>query len=142
MKASFEEKSVWVQLVTMLLVMGAYFVVAGGMMAEGVMKMAAYAGLFIVTVIAHVVLLVVGYIVAVVSGLPREPEDADERDRLIDWRSESRSAWIVGVGSLTAVTAMVFEVQNVWIAHILLLSMFLAELVKNSLQLLAYRRGF
>ncbi len=142
MNASFEEKSVWVQLIAMLLVMGGYFVVAGGMMAEGVTAMPAYAGVFLVTVVAQVVVLVAGYTLVALAGLPREPEDADERDRLIDWRSESRSAWIVGVGSLTAVTAMVFEVQNVWVAHILLLSMFLSELVKNTLQLMAYRRGF
>src|SRR5687768_15407873 len=80
MGSSFEEKSVWIQLVAMVLALGAYFVVAGRMLSAGVMALPPYVPLFIVTVVLMVILLVAGHVVAAVAS---RPEGRDERDRLI-----------------------------------------------------------
>ncbi len=138
MSTSFEEKSVWIQLTGMIVGLGAYFVVAGRMAAEGVRAMPAYAAVFMVAVVAMVVFLIVAYTLA---ALIRKPEPSDERDRLISWRSEHNSSWIAAVGILAAVTCMVFDVENVWTANVLLLSLAASEILGFVLRIVYYHRG-
>ena len=138
MGSSFEEKSVWIQLVAMVLALGGYFVVAGRMLSAGVMALPPYVPLFVVTVVLMVVLLVAGHVVAAVAS---RPEGRDERDRLIGWRAENNSSWLLATGVLGAVTAMIFAVPNVWVAHLLLLSLFASEVLGFVLRLVYYRRG-
>jgi uncharacterized protein (DUF2252 family) len=85
-----------------------------------------------------VVLMVLSY---AVTALTTKVEGRDERDRLIAWKSEYRSAWLVAVGVLGAVTCMAAGVENVWTANLLLLSLALAEILGFVLQLVSYRRG-
>ncbi len=143
MDVSFEEKSVWIQLVSMVVVLGGYFVVAGMMMSRGIVELGAYVPLFIVTVVAMVVVIVVGHAGAAIVGVltGNRPEDADERDRVIGWRAESNSSWVLATGVLCGITGMVLKVQPVWIAHLLLGSMFLSEVLRFVLQIVYYRRG-
>jgi len=138
MGASFEEKSVWIQLIGTVLGLGAYFVVAGLMMSAGVTELVAYVPLFVVAVVLMVVLLVVGHAAAAIVG---RTEDRDERDRLIGWRAESNASWLLGVGVLAAITGLIVSIEPVWIAHLLLLSLFLSEVLGYLLRLVYYRRG-
>ena len=138
MSASFEEKSVWIQLVGVVVALGAYFVVAGIMIAHGVTALPAYVPLFAAAVVLLVAILVVGHIVAAVVGRPEPP---DERDRVIEWRAEGRSSWVLGVGVLTAISGLVMSIETVWVAHWLLLSLFVAEVARFGMQLFYYRRG-
>ena len=138
MNASFEEKSVWVQLTSLLLSLGAYFVVAGHMLTSGVNALPVYVPVFTIAVIVIVVVNVAGHIViAIVDG----PAKRDERDRLIGWRSESNTSWILGVGVIMAIIGLIISVTVVWIAHGLLLTLFIAEVTKYTLQLMYYHRG-
>lgn len=138
MGASFEEKSVWIQLIGTSLGLGAYFVVAGMMLGGGVTALPAYVPLFAVAVVLMVILLVAGHIVAAVAS---RPEGRDERDRLIGWRAESNSGWVLAVGVLGAVTGMLFSIESVWLAHLLLLSLFASEVLGLALRIVYYRRG-
>lgn len=138
MSASFEERSVWIQLVAMILGLGAYFVVAGRMLAEGVREMPAFAMVFIVAVIWMVIFLIIAYALA---ALMAKPERRDERDRIIAWRSEYQSSWVVAVGVLAGVACMVLGVGNVWTANVLLLGLAASEILGFVLQIIAYRRG-
>lgn len=138
MPASFEEKSVWIQFVGTGLALGGYFLVAGSMLARGVTAMPAYAALFIIATIVLVVLLVAGHVVAAIAS---RPEGRDERDRLIAWRAEAGSGWLLAVGVLAGVTAMVFAIETVFIAHLLLLSLFASEMLGFALRLRFYRKG-
>ncbi len=83
MNASFEEKSVWIQLLGLSVGLGLYFVIAALMMAQGIMVLAAYVPLFIAAVILLVVVLVAGSIIAALTSLPHIPEQPDERDRIM-----------------------------------------------------------
>ena len=96
MSASFEEKSIWIQLVGTGVSLAAYLWVAGVMYANGVDRLAAYAAVFGVAVVLMVIILVIGHILAAVTG---RAEKRDERDRVIGWRSESNSAWCWRRGS-------------------------------------------
>lgn len=136
--ASFEERSVWAQLVALGLGMGAYFVIAGRLLSAGIVEVTPYAGLFMAATIGMVVLMVVGHIVAAVCG---RVEGRDERDRVIEWKAEHHSGWLMGVGVLTAVTGIVVKLPSVWIVHTLLLSLALSEVLSLVLRLVYYRRG-
>lgn len=135
---SFEEKSVWVQLGALGAALGAYFVVAGVLMARGVESLAAYVPLFGGAVIALVVLLVAGHALAAIMA---RPEGRDERDRLIGWRAESIAGSVLAAGVLASITVMIFGASPVWTAHALLLSLFASETVGLALRLVSYRRG-
>ena len=135
---SFEEKSVWVQLISMVVLLGSYFVVAMQMIRDGIDALPAFAPLFAVTVVLMVIVIAVGHAVAAIAG---RPEGRDERDRLITWRAESNSSWMLASGVILAIAGLVLSVANVWIAHLLLLSMFVAEVARFVFQLVYYRRG-
>ncbi len=138
MNASFEEKSVLIQLIGTVVSLGLYFVVAGLMFAGGINTLPAYVPVFTAAVVLIVVINAVGHIVVVRAG---RREGRDERDRLIGWRAESRSLWILAAGVILAIMCLIMSIGNVWIAHLLLLSLFVAEVVKNVFQLVYYRRG-
>ena len=138
MNTSFEEKSVWIQLVSMCAVFGAYFVGAARLWANGGTTLIAFVPLFLVAVGLLVIVLVVGHIAAALVG---RPDGRDERDRLIGWRAQSNSSWILGAGVLIAITGLVVSIDTVWVAHLLLFSMFLAEVAGYIFQLVNYRRG-
>lgn len=135
---SFEERSAWIQLVALSLVMVGYFGLAVRMMTAGVTTLGPFVPLFGVATVALIAVLVVAHVVAAVLDRPSDP---DERDRVIEWRAESRSGWLLATGMLAAVAAMVAEVPAVWTAHLLLLSLFLSQILKLALQLVDYRRG-
>lgn len=143
MGASFEEKSVWIQLVSTVLGLGAYFVVAGLLLSKGVTALPAYVPLFFVAVVLMVIVLAAGHAATAIANR-REAERGgrrDERDRLIGWRAESNSGWLLAVGVVAAVAGMLFSVENIWIAHLLLLSLFLSEVLGFVLRIVYYRRG-
>lgn len=138
MSASFEEKSVWIQLIGTVLGLGAYFVVAGLMLAGGVTELPAYIPLFAGAVVMIVIIIVAGHIVAAIS---RRPEGRDERDRIIGWKAENNSGWVLAIGVFVAITGLIFLVEGVWIAHVLLVALFLSEVLGFILRIVYYRRG-
>lgn len=138
MVMSFEEKSVWVQFGTMGVVLGGYFALAGVMLGRGVDEVLAYVPLFVVSSILMGAVMAIGLIG---TAILKRPEPRDERDRLIEWRSEARSSWVLGAGMLIGVGCMAASVSGAWVANLLLASMFCSEMLKYALQIVAYRRG-
>ena len=86
-----------------------------------------------------VIVLVVGHTVVAIFG---GSEKRDERDKLIEWRAEGHSSWILAAGVFIAVTGLVLSFENVWIANLLIFSLLLSEVAKLVLQIVYYRRGF
>lgn len=138
MNASFEEKSVWIHLVCVLGTFILYCLIAWTMISRGVDTLMPFVATFLSTVILLVILLAAGHLIAALTGRIEKP---DERDRLIVWRSESNSAWMLVVGIFAAITAMLFSLSNVWIAHILILSLYIYQCMQYLFQILYYRRG-
>ncbi len=135
---SFEEESVWIQLISTGVILGAYFFVAGVMMAQGVDHLVPYIPVFAVAVVLLVVVLTLGHILAAIAGRPGQ---RDERDRVIAWRAEHNSSWLLAVGVFVAIGAMVAGVETVWIAHGLLASVYASELLRFAFQIKYYRLG-
>lgn len=138
MNASFEEKSVWIQLMGLAVVLVGYGAVAGRMLWGGVVHIAPYVPVFAVTLALLVALMIVGHSVAAITS---RPEGRDERDKLIVWRAESNAGWVLGVGVFAALAGLIVSIENVWIAHMLLLAIFLSEISKLMFQIIYYRRG-
>lgn len=138
MNASFTEKSVWIQFVATIVALGGYFAVAWSMYARGIDVLVPYVPLFFAAVFVMGMILIIGHVLAAIFGKWEQP---DERDRLIHWRSESNSAWVLVVGIFATVACMVFAINNVLVAHVLLLSLFLAQMYQFGLQIIYYRRG-
>ena len=84
------------------------------------------------------IVLAAGHVAVAIAS---RPEGRDERNRLIAWRAESHSGWLLATGVLAGITGMVLSMPNVWTAHLLLFSLFLSETLKLALQLVYYRRG-
>lgn len=138
MDMSFEEKSVWIQLIGLVVGLGGYVVIAGLMLSNGVNALPAFAPAFVVAIVLVVAINVAGHVVAANCG---RSDEADERDQLIGCRAESRSSWILGVGVIGAIMALILSVGGVWVAHLLLISLFGSEMAKDVLQIIYYRRG-
>ncbi|MCY4058804.1 MAG: hypothetical protein OXG44_12455 [Gammaproteobacteria bacterium] len=138
MDTSFEEKSVWIQLVSLVVGLGGYLVVAGLMLSNGVNAFPAFVPVFVVAIVLVVAINIAGHVVAVIAG---RSDEADERDQLIGWRAESRSSWILGVGAIGAIIALIQSVDGVWVAHVLLIALWGSEVAKDVLQIVYYRRG-
>ena len=112
MDTSFEEKSVWVQLVGLVVGLGSYLVVAGLMVSNGVNALPAFVPVFAVAIALVVAINIAGHVVAAVAS---QSVEADERDRLIACRAESQSSWILGVGVIGAIMALIGSVSGVWV---------------------------
>jgi nitrate reductase gamma subunit len=138
-RTSFEERSAWIQLAGLSISFAGYLFIASRMLASGVRALSAFAAVLAVSVVLLIVILVAGYIVAAATG---RTDDRDERDRLIDWRAEARSGWLLASGVIVGLGCMVAGVPNVWTANLLLASLYFAELLRLTLQVVSYRRGF
>jgi hypothetical protein len=138
MNGSFEEKSVWIQLISLIVSLGLYFIVAGVMFYNRIHALPAFVPMFVVAVILIMLINIAGHVVVAIAS---RPEGRDERDRLIEWRAESNSAWVLGAGVILAIMGMIVSVDNIWIAHLLLISLFVSEVLKEINQLVYYRRG-
>ena len=86
------------------------------MLSYGVTVLVPYVPVFAVAVTLMVVVMVVGHTAVAIAA---RPEGRDERDRLIEWRAESNSGWLVGAGVILGILAMIASVPNVWTAHLL-----------------------
>jgi len=138
MNVSFEEKNVWIQFISMVITFAAYLAVAGYMISAGVEHLQPYAAVFAVSVVAMVIIMVLGYIIAAITG---RVEKRDERDRIIGWRAQSNSAWMLAAGIFTALCLMLASVKPLWVAHLLLISLYASQLMEYAFQLLYYRKG-
>lgn len=135
---SFEEQSVGIQLGGMLLLLGGYFVIAGVLLARGVRDMATFVTLFIVATVLMIAVYAAGHAILALFG---EPEDRDERDRLIAWKAEARSSWILGAGLIGAAGCVAAGTPPIWTLNLLLLTLFLSHIHCYTLRFIAYRRG-
>lgn len=139
MVTSFEEKSAWVQLLGLGVVMGGYLAISANKMAQGVTTIGTYVPIFVGAIVLLIIVQIIGHILAAMTG-PAEPRD--ERDRLISWRSEANASWVLGLGAFGAITALILNATPVWTAHILIAALYASEMLKLALQAVYYRTAF
>ncbi|WP_306016908.1 hypothetical protein [Oceanicaulis sp. MMSF_3324] len=137
---SFQEKSNLVMTVIIALVYGAYFAaVMPPALSEGPSMEQVGPYLF-----GAVVFLVIGGVVAhilVAMAAPKESDEADERDKLIEMRADARSSYVLGAAALLALGLGLTEQHLFWVVHMILGGLVASELVKGVLRAIDYRMG-
>ncbi len=136
MDLSFREKSLWLVLLSLAAIFGAYFVAVLPAADSDVLP--AQVVLFVTLVVLLVVVQVVAH--AVLAIIDRRHE-ADERDRLIELKGTRNASYVLATGVFFAICAALFVDGNFVVTHLLLGFWVIAHLVEIASQLVLYRRG-
>jgi hypothetical protein len=135
---SFREKSAWISLASLLIVFGVYFWNVARIIARktALSDFPLFFSLLVALIVAEVVLHL---LIAMQSpGDARTPKD--ERERLIELKATRIAFFVLLVGALVSIATMHLKV-GVWVmAHCVLLSVVVAEVVKFGTQIILYRR--
>jgi hypothetical protein len=152
---AFREKTAWISLAVDLAVYGLYFAALLRALQAGEVDGGRFIGLFvgcvIVLVLAHIVLSLVAAILA-----PMEAEaPADERERVIAWKSESTGLVALNALALTVAAAgplaagvspalrgmSAAEIATFLMSNGILFAVVVADLVRAGAQITHYRLG-
>jgi hypothetical protein len=136
---SFQEKSTALMLGIIAVVYGWYFVVVGSQLRNTAVTEIGYKAVMLVTVVAVVVLAIVGHVL-IVAVAPRDADASDERDRLIDLRGEGIGGYVLGTAAVAGLLLAVAELDFFWIANVLLAGLVLSEVASGVAKLVYYRR--
>jgi hypothetical protein len=132
---SFQEKSLWVTMITTAVVYAYYFV---RVLQIGNGEPARLGALFALTVIVMIVVQIAAHVVLAVR---RKPEPTDERDRIIALVATRNSYYVLTVGIWCALGVGALSLGAFWLANATLLAFVIAELVGCGTQLVHYHRG-
>jgi hypothetical protein len=136
MNLSFQEKSLWLLFVGLIVGFGFYFI--NIMPINTVNVMPNQIGLFVLAVVILVIVQVLGHIVIAILD---QRTDTDERDQLIGLKGTRNAAYVLATGVFLALCAALVTEGNFIFMHVLLAFWVLAELVQIGSQLFLYRRG-
>ena len=137
---SFREKSAWISFVSILLVFGAYFWNINRILRGQVEHRAAFK-ISVGLIVAFVLLEIVLHIAVAIQAPNEARAPKDERERLIEMRATRVAFQVLVVGALLGVGTMHVTARAWVMAHVVLLAVVVAELVKFGGQILYFRRG-
>ncbi|PZO53423.1 MAG: hypothetical protein DCF16_06790 [Alphaproteobacteria bacterium] len=135
---SFREKSAWIALVTYGSVFGAYFFLLWQAWDESYGQGLSI-GLMVAAVIAFVVVVTTLTVIAALFNPKAANAPADERETLIDLKSERIASYTLSVGVVCLIGALLLGWNAHLVANLLLASMVISELVKASAQIVYFR---
>jgi len=141
MSMTFEEKSLWVRLLGLLLAYGAYFQLASETLFANPASpdlQPQHAVLFMGTTILLVLMMLVGHLAILLFDRRTQ---ADERDRLIALKGSQFGAFTLATGVFAALCTAVLTEGNAIMAHVLLGFWILAESAGIVFRVVLYRRG-
>ncbi len=136
MSVTFKEKSLWIQIVTLSLVFGSYFLALD---YTGVDRFPPnLVSHFIGLLVLLTVLTILGHIFAAAFN---EPENEDERDLIIELKATRIKAFLLA-SSIVITMLTSLTLQNEFVTfHLLLLFLVVSEVVEKAVQLFYYRQG-
>ncbi|MGZ3375274.1 MAG: hypothetical protein ACXU8S_01630 [Phenylobacterium sp.] len=141
---SFREKSAWITLVSVLICFGAYFTELFGGLASPSHHFGGGLGsvhLLLVAVLALVVLQVVLTMIAAWTTPKAGRGLADERERLIQLRSQSLGYHVLLVLAVSLFAPAIFGHRGIEMANFALLAVVIATLTVAVAQIVMFRRG-
>ena len=140
-KMPYREKTAWLTLIAMVVTFGPYFaIVALGFLPREALPNVRQLGLYAVAAVAYGLILGIGYLY-----LSRvSPEEArtppDERDRAIMRRSISFAYYVLMAGVIEVGVIMPFSSSGWTIINAALFTIVAAEIVRNGVVVVSYRR--
>jgi hypothetical protein len=146
---SFHEKSTAAMLGGVVIVYLWYFnrmqhIAATAPVEEGVVAIATITSLLAITVALLIAIAIVAHIaIAIYEQTTTGDVDdtADERDDLIELKSESWGSQVLSIGALAVLVLMLMGYSMFWTANALLAAMVLSTIVKGTAKLVYYRTG-
>jgi len=137
---SYEEKGVWVYLVTSAGAYVVYLVIVLGRLQTTPAAEVSYAPALLWTTLGSAVAATVGRTL-VETARPSDSHKRDVRDKEIYRFGEYASRWFVIGGAAAAFFMAVAKVDYFWIANVIYLAFVLWAVAGSALKLIAYRRG-
>ena len=139
---AFREKMAWLTLVTMLIAYGIYFGLVGPAVDFGRHRLIDVIWSFGLVAVGHAIAMIVGSIAIAVSATKEANAPADERDRAISRRASMIGYYVLLLGTILVGVVMPFSEPPWKIVNTALLAIVIAELVRDSVIVLSYRRGW
>ena len=137
---SYEEKGVWVYLVSSAGAYLVYLVIIIGRLQDTPVAEVPYAWVLLWTTVASVVASTVGRTL-VETASPSESRRRDVRDKEIYRFGEYASRWFIVGGAAAAFFMAIAKWDYFWIANVIYLGFVLWAVAGSAARLIAYRRG-
>ncbi len=139
---AFREKMALLTLGTMLIAYGVYFGLVGPAADFGRNRLIDVIWSFGAVAVAHAAAMIVGSIAIAVTATKEAQARADERDRAIARRGSTIGYYVLLVGMILVGVVMPFSEPSWKIVNSALLAVVVAEVVRDAVILLSYRRGW
>jgi len=137
---SYEEKGVWVYLVTSVWGYAVYLAIVAGRLASTPAAAVSYVPVLLWTAGASIIASVLGRTL-VETARPSDSRRGDVRDREISRSGEFASRWFVIAGAAAGLAMAMARWDYFWIANVIYLGFVLWAVAGSVLKLTAYRRG-
>jgi hypothetical protein len=137
---SYEEKRIWVYLVTSAGAYGVYLAIVFERALRTPIAQVPYVSTLLWTTVASMVASMVGRTM-VETARPSDSRRGDVRDKEISRFGEYASRWFVIVGAAAAFCMALAKWDYFWIANVIYLGFVLWATVGSVVKLVAYRRG-
>jgi hypothetical protein len=139
---SYREKSTWIALVLDLGIYGYYTWTLYEVMQTGQTETFQYGRLLVSLIVILVIAAIVLESIAAGASPKEANAPADERESLIALKATNVAYTVATVGALTAAGFIAFgQVAPFYIANGLFLAIVFAEIVRNAIQIVRFRRG-
>ncbi|HEY0012335.1 MAG TPA: hypothetical protein VGB79_05725 [Allosphingosinicella sp.] len=139
---AFREKMAWLTLVTILIAYGVYFGLVGPAADFGRNRLIDVIWSFGAVALAHAAAVIVGSIAIAVTSTKEARAPADERDRAIARRGSTFGYYVLLAGMIHVGVVMPFSEPSWRIVNTALLAIVVAEVARDVVILLSYRRGW
>lgn len=136
MNLSFQEKSTWISLFSLLIAYSYYFY---KVFAAPVSEAETFT-LFVLAVVVIVVIQIVLHSAVAIFNSRDAQQGSDERDKLFELRATRISSLVLVIGVLISASLWLTNATPLNMANAILLSLVLAHLVQCLVQLFYYRR--
>jgi hypothetical protein len=137
---SYEEKGIWVYLVTSTAAYAVYLAIIVGRLASTPAAEVPYVSVLLWTAGASIVANTAGRVL-VETASPSDSRRADVRDRDVSRFGEYASRWFLVAGAAAALVMAMAKVDYFWIANVIYLGFVLWAVAGSALKLIAYRQG-
>lgn len=140
---SFNEKMVLGVLGATIVVFGWYFMNAFAMMQAGATSVREFGPTMWVMIGVYVAALIATTVISAIMSRNEGDEmgEVDERDEMIEARSERIGSYVQATGLFGILVLVMFEYSTFIIAHAILALMALSTIISFSMRLYLYRKG-
>ena len=139
---AFREKIAWLTLITMVGAYAAYFGILGPAVDFGEHRLVDIIWSFGLIAVLHAIVVAASAIALAVMATREANAPADERDKAINRRAANIAYYVLLVGMIFAGIVMPFSAPAWKIINAALIVIVFAEVVRHTIILASYRRGW